>query len=341
MTATLLAVPYAATDVAVTNLVTNPSVEVDTTGWAFSSDVAASGSRLGPFVMGEHAPLGIVSRWFYRCAWTANSATILGGINYSVLAGLTPGQPYSGRFAFRSSKTQRLQLTLSWRNAAGSIVGTDAQPAIVAAPMIWTWLTFTNVVAPATAARLVLTVYAVAGASASPWLNGDTLDGDMVQLVQSTTLPDYFDGSTSSAGLIGKRYAWTGTPHASTSTFTTRTATGAGALTPELVTDYAAQRASMAVLHEVIGRPDPVPALGALRTRTGTLTIWCSTLALAQAVVDLYAVPRVVMLRDPSMPQLDMYHVATSTRLSPVSLDPLRWAVDVAYTELYSSAAAW
>ena len=347
MTTTLLTVPYPYTEAGLTNLALNPSVETDATYWGYSVGIGgtASGARMGPYLSGEHAPLGAPSAYFWRASWTVATTTIGGGINYSQTIYVIPGQPYSAILSYRCSKAQRLRLDFSWRTAANVGIGGDVGAEFVATPNAWAQVSLENKVAPVGAARLVVTLYAVAGTGATNWAPSDSLDGDNLRITTAALIaPGYFDGSFSSAGLIGQRYAWDGTAHASVSRLTTRTPTAAATkVTPELVTEYGAQRASGTVLHDVIGRPDPVPALAPLRTSTGTLTVWCSTLAKAQSVVALYALGRVVLLRDPASPEMDMYHVATSTRLSPASLEtnPPRWSVDVEYAEVYSTVSLW
>lgn len=103
----------------------------------------------------------------------------------------------------------------------------------------------------------------------------------------------------------------------------------------DLVTGYDGARASRTVVHQVIGRADPMVTLGPLELRTGALEVWCSTAAAARALELVYDRGEVVQLRQ-EIAGLDMYHVATATRVAPdpAQTDPRRWVLTVDYVEV-------
>lgn len=111
-------------------------------------------------------------------------------------------------------------------------------------------------------------------------------------------------------------------------------------ISPTLITGYAAARRSGNTFHDVIDRPDPAVTLAPLRTRTGTLDVFCLSYTEAAAVVELHRSAGVLLLRQPDYPGLDMYYaVAGDVYLTPAQLqDPIRWRVQIDYREVASPA---
>lgn len=104
------------------------------------------------------------------------------------------------------------------------------------------------------------------------------------------------------------------------------------------VVGYRAGRTPSTTVHEIVGRPDAIPSLGPLRARTGSLEVWCADYQQVAAVLAVYDVAEVVMLRQPTHPGLDMYHVASgeisySMRIGEGTHD-CRWVVSVPFTEV-------
>lgn len=106
------------------------------------------------------------------------------------------------------------------------------------------------------------------------------------------------------------------------------------AVTVGMVTGYHATRTTSTAVHEVIGRPDPVLRLGALKLRRGTLTIWCDSYDALTAALGVYQRGEVVLLRQGDYAGLDMYHVATETREEGYDAEHRRWRLDVTYVEV-------
>lgn len=102
----------------------------------------------------------------------------------------------------------------------------------------------------------------------------------------------------------------------------------------DIMTGYDAARPAATIVHEVIGRPDPVARIVPHGSRRGTLTLWCRDYAAATATVDVYRRGEVVMLRQPAYPGLDMYHVSTDIRETGYDEAMRRWRVDVTYVEV-------
>lgn len=94
---------------------------------------------------------------------------------------------------------------------------------------------------------------------------------------------------------------------------------------------YSATRASMGTVHDVIGRPDPLVTLGALKTRADSYELLVDSYEQGRAIQEVYQRGEVVLLRDPTVPAADMYHVATRVTLVP---DQTAWLMTVAYVEV-------
>lgn len=96
------------------------------------------------------------------------------------------------------------------------------------------------------------------------------------------------------------------------------------------LTGFTAEREASSTILAVIGRPAPLVNLGPLRLRTGNVDVWCPDAASAMAWAAIYDRGEVVLLRQ-TIPGLDMYHVATRTRVDP---DETRWRLSIEYREV-------
>lgn len=101
----------------------------------------------------------------------------------------------------------------------------------------------------------------------------------------------------------------------------------------ETVTDYSAGRVSSSTIHEIIGRPDPVMALGQLRPRTGRLEVFTRTYQEARDLESLFERGQVAMYRQAENPGQDMYLVGTELNTSPTD-EALAWLTTITYQEL-------
>lgn len=99
----------------------------------------------------------------------------------------------------------------------------------------------------------------------------------------------------------------------------------------ELVTDYSAARESRSTIHEVIGRDDPMIALGNLRTRRGTLEIWSAEYQQARNLETLVERGQIAQYRQSEHPGMDMYLAVTSLDTAP---DEDKWKTSLGYAEV-------
>lgn len=95
--------------------------------------------------------------------------------------------------------------------------------------------------------------------------------------------------------------------------------------------DYTSGYEARGVLHTVIDRPDRVPTLAPLSTRSGRFTVLCGSHQDAVTVAAVYNRGQVVHLRQPTHGGMDAYHVATGVDVSP---DGPRWLVSVQWAEV-------
>jgi len=190
-----------------TNLVTNPSLEANATGW--SSYAGVGGATTAALVTDPY--VGLQS---WKLTWTTATSSAGGG-PYFAGAAVTVGQTYYSSAYVKASKNQTIQATIEWKNAGGSLVSAIAGTATAVTAGAWTRISVTGV-APATAVTATLTFYVAS--TGSTWAINDTMQIDGLLFEKSSTLGTYFDGSTTNT--TGVTHAWTGTAGASTSTET-------------------------------------------------------------------------------------------------------------------------
>ncbi|TSE15398.1 hypothetical protein B1A87_005225 [Arthrobacter sp. KBS0703] len=82
------------------------------------------------------------------------------------------------------------------------------------------------------------------------------------------------------------------------------------------LTDYSSSRKSLSVAHDIIGRPDPVLALGGMGTRRGQLEIWMPDYPSAAALEDVFNRQEVAMLKQ-SVPKMDMFFIPETLDVVP------------------------
>lgn len=128
---------------------------------------------------------------------------------------VTGGETYWGSIYLNSlNRSQRFELRLGWRDAAGAVLGEAAAGEAVVIPAgEWTRITVVGE-APEGAVTAILRATEVSGDGWVPWQGGDTLLADAAMLSLDSLYP-YFDGDTPSGD--GFEYHWSGSPNASTS----------------------------------------------------------------------------------------------------------------------------
>lgn len=189
-----------------TNLVRNPSLEVDAVDWAAGVNAAVARST-------AQSAVGAASLSVTASAAGDMSATNQAASRYAVSAGTS----YAAQVRLRSAVTARTaRVELTWTDAAGTAVGSAAVGADVTDSSTgWTTATVVGT-APAGATEAYLTVRVLAAAASEVHY----VDAAMVEA--ATAAGAYFDGSTPQGTYA---YAWTGAAHASTSTESTRVLT--------------------------------------------------------------------------------------------------------------------
>lgn len=108
--------------------------------------------------------------------------------------------------------------------------------------------------------------------------------------------------------------------------------TPTGTISPILVTEYSAKRASQSVVHKIMGRTDPDVTLRPAALRTGSLTLLFSTQADAQNGADLLGVLGVSVLSDTDVPGVGMSFIATGDLA--VQEDSPNWTLALDFTEV-------
>jgi hypothetical protein len=187
-----------------TNLMPNPSFEVNTTGWN------ANGATLSR----------VAATWgsgSYALNIVANGTGLAGTFSNTNAFPVTVGQNYTASFYVKSvSGTLRLvQLGLQWYNAAGGFISQVISPTttLTTSPQR---LTRTGT-APANAVTGLVWCYTQSTGSI-----GDTYQLDEVLVETGSTLLPYFDGTYADTytGYTLTAQGWSGSADASTSTAT-------------------------------------------------------------------------------------------------------------------------
>lgn len=183
-------------DRAATNLITNPSFEVDLTGWEANPTAPAP-------AFSRQVVLKFIGDAALRI--DHNSAADFNGVR-SVAIAVNSGQMYAASFWFRTSAAPAWRAQIHWFDSAGAFINADPTLDRDGATG-WTRHVITGV-APANAvtARVYFVNRVVAQGVYSVYIDG-------VQFEEGG-LSTYCDGS------LGPGYSWSGTPHASSSSRT-------------------------------------------------------------------------------------------------------------------------
>lgn len=187
-----------------TNLVRNPSFEVDTYAWlAEVGSIARSTAQ---------AAVGGASLACTRSVAGVGTIEIRTSTVGGVAIPVTGGATYSVQARTRPASTARtFYLGFRWFDASLADLW-DYNEGATETPGAWTTFQVTAT-APAAARYAAVTV---------SWIdatNGEVHYLDAVSMVKATTAGAYFDGTTADTASFD--YGWTGTAHASTSTETT------------------------------------------------------------------------------------------------------------------------
>jgi hypothetical protein len=186
-----------------TNLVTNPSLETNTTNW---DGTGASVTRI--------TTDSFVGSSSVRVTGTSLGFPFGARIHISNRIPVLANTPYTAS-VYVKDETAGVQFRtrISWYTAGGSLISTADGAATSINSSSWTRVFLTST-APATAAFAAMLVLGVANYSTKSVLM------DAALFEQSATLNDYFSGATANISNpeLTKTYAWSGTANASTST---------------------------------------------------------------------------------------------------------------------------
>jgi hypothetical protein len=184
-----------------TNLVPNPSFEVNTTGWAVVAGPLArttSQAYSGSASL-QHTKSGLDSGPVSSSG--AGGMPVTGGLTYAARGRVKAGTGAAG---------ERVRIRFTWFDSGASSLGSSAWGTDVTASGT-SWLPFSvTAVAPAAAAFAQLEI----GYRGAP--SGAVFYYDAFIVEQAASVGSYFDGATPDAG--GWDYGWSGTAHQSAST---------------------------------------------------------------------------------------------------------------------------
>ena len=197
-----------------TNLVTNPSFEVNTTGW---------GSMGG-------SPTRITDQQFFgvaSCQISYGGTGTTAGIEITSLIPVIAGQSYSlSSYLKQSSPGGQVVINVMWLAANGTTLIQDGTHTNISPTTSWSRIS-QIVTCPSGASLASIRVYKTSGEGGG--VASNTVYIDAVMLEQSETLNPYFDGSYADPTAKAIKTFWgdgEGTPNASTSTMSYWTTEG-------------------------------------------------------------------------------------------------------------------
>ena len=102
-----------------------------------------------------------------------------------------------------------------------------------------------------------------------------------------------------------------------------------------LITGYDAERPTSTTVHEIVGREDPVPVVGPLRLRRGSLEVFSKDYAEARHAAATASAP-LLMFRQSDYPGMDMWLTPTRIRTRPLeeTAGGWRWSTTIEYVEV-------
>jgi hypothetical protein len=312
-----------------TNVVPNPSMEANVSGWN------SGGGRL------------TLARWTdatapegtYYLRATANVAiTNSSGYVYPLSQPASGGQAWSAVCYVRPSVAGYHEIQVRG-SAAGSYVTPYIDvPGTWCPAGVWTRLEVSGVL-PAGVDAVVPLIFCTGTMNL-----GDYFELDAVQLVQEPVPEAYIEGSDVTTVAREVTLAGSSAPVLSVPL---RPQVRAVA---EALLDYDETSESGTLRHTILESEEPVVILRPLLARAGSLVLRAQDYAGAQALRAVLASAEVVLLRQPTFAGLDLYATVDQVRIAPITdqeEDPLPWSVSLNYAETSPpaggllGAAAW
>lgn len=186
-----------------TNLVTNPSFETNTTGWT-----AVLGCTIARSTAQAYAGTASLA------VTMTGTGSAVAGQPSTLYVPATPGVSYVASAYVRAATVVRqMRVAVSFYDSAKALLSGGGYGLFVTnTTSDWTRVSSNVSVAPVGTAFVTVSVGVI-----SPVVAGEVHYVDAVLLEQAVTIGSYFDGSTTDT--TDSEYAWTGTAHASTSTW--------------------------------------------------------------------------------------------------------------------------
>ncbi len=191
---------------AITNLVPNPSAEINTTGLAYRyfGDGGGAGTNTRPTTGGFSGTA------FLRKTWTS-TPTAGGAVDTGFNTAIFPasaGTNYRASCYVRTNRSDvRGVVYVNWLNSSNGGISSSWGSNSLLPANTWTRISASGVSPAGTAgARLIC-----ATSNSVSWQPSDTIDGDAFMFTEGAVLYGYADGESPS-------WDWNGTPHNSAST---------------------------------------------------------------------------------------------------------------------------
>lgn len=294
-----------------TNLIANPSAEVNASNWG-SSRVTVS----------RVADTGGVGAWAFRGTINATAGALSQYVYPAATQPVVEGETWSAALRMRRSTAGPVRLQLSWLTAGGSTVSATVLPNVDLAANTWGTAQLSGT-CPATAVQLRVFLFA-----ADDMAIGATLDWDAVQLVEEATPGPYVEGTESALVSATVNLPLTaqpvlavvGDPANSAPVLAVRSYDETSVSGSPVLTIYGGGRL-------VVTRP--------LELRTGSVGLHVETYAEAKSLRAILAPGVIAQLRQPEYPGMDLYLAVESVNITPAPEDttPAQWIVRLDYTE--------
>lgn len=185
--------------VAIENLVTNPSVETNISGWGQNWGTAGNGTAT------RLANGGWDNHGYFRMVWSATPTVQWGGLYASTVA-VTEGETYTVSAWVRQSKAQPINIYMRPNNYPTQADLSQTGPTVPA--NTWTRVSITRAV-PSGVGVTTLQIR-VDRSGAGSWVAGDTFEVGAVMMTKGSTLYEYADGNSAN-------WAWSGAQNNSSS----------------------------------------------------------------------------------------------------------------------------